>query len=514
MIETGVAIRNPLFFIGVVENNVDPRLEGRVQVRAFSVHGTNRDIATKDLPWAICVSGSYDPNNPPPALNSFVYGMFLDGRDAQHPLVLGLIPSQFAEMVDPTKYGWGVIPRENGDRLAKGTTPQDFGQPQNSRLARGENIEETYVLAQEVNRREDMKIADSEETWSEPSAAYNAKYPFNRVIETTQHSIELDDTPGSERIMIHHKEGSFIQIDAKGTFTDKSASDRYEITIGNKHEYAEGSHIVTIDGNAHVYVKGNKTEEIVGDYKLLVHGNALFGVGGQMNLNASDQLQARGADVKIEANVSTMALYAEKEMQIEGAQQLNLTSQNLFNYAKLDYQVFSNLSMKFTATYNQHFISSNAYINCTGLIPSPLNGSPGFNVTAPGIQMAAPLGSFIGSWNATALSGLIVTGTTMNATTLNATAVIGTTGSFTSLNASSVNMPVPTGFSGSIPSFSIPTIPAAIIPGVPSFALPTIDAARVAMPEPPSKSTSIVYRGFYSAGSSGGYTSADSSVDN
>ena len=37
----GSGISNPFFFLGVVENNVDPTNEGKVQVRAFGVHGTN-----------------------------------------------------------------------------------------------------------------------------------------------------------------------------------------------------------------------------------------------------------------------------------------------------------------------------------------------------------------------------------------------------------------------------------------------------------------------------------------
>ena len=36
---SAAGLKNPLFFIGVIENNEDPRLEGRVQVRAFGVHG-------------------------------------------------------------------------------------------------------------------------------------------------------------------------------------------------------------------------------------------------------------------------------------------------------------------------------------------------------------------------------------------------------------------------------------------------------------------------------------------
>ena len=93
MHEYGVGIKDPLFFVGVIEDNDDPRKEGRCKVRAFGVHGTNKDIAAEDLPWAIVVQGDYNPNTIP-KLNSWVFGMFLDGRGAQQPMVLGLIPSQ------------------------------------------------------------------------------------------------------------------------------------------------------------------------------------------------------------------------------------------------------------------------------------------------------------------------------------------------------------------------------------------------------------------------------------
>ena len=342
MFESGIGIRDPLFFIGVVERNDDPQFEGRIQVRAFSVHGTNKEVPTQDLPWAVCASGSYDPNNPPPPLNSFVYGLFLDGRDAQHPLVLGLIPSQFADPINPEKNGWGVIPDHDGYLLAKGSTPQDYGQPQQSRLARGESIEETYVLQQEMNRVENIKIAGEEDIqWSEPGPAYNAKYPFNRVIETARHSIEIDDTPGAERIMIRHKEGSFVQIDSKGATTQKSVGDRFEVNDKQQHVYVGGHSIVHIHGDSRVYTHGNKIEEVNGDYQLIVHGNAMMGIGGQLNINASEQIQARGADVKIEANVSTMALFAKKDMQIGSGIDINVKAQKMFTQMSDKYHVYS-----------------------------------------------------------------------------------------------------------------------------------------------------------------------------
>ena len=223
MIESGIGIRNPLFFMGVVERNDDPRLEGRVQVRAFSVHGKNHqnEVPTTDLPWAVCVAGNYSPNNPPPKLNSFVYGMFLDGRDAQHPLILGLIPTQFAEVIDPAKNGWGVIPDKDGNVSAHGSSPRDFGSPQNSNLARGENLNDTYIESQELNRVLGSRIAGTDETWDEPPTAYAAQYPYNKVVETAKHSVEIDDTPGAERIMIHHDSGSYIQMDSSGSVSYK-----------------------------------------------------------------------------------------------------------------------------------------------------------------------------------------------------------------------------------------------------------------------------------------------------
>jgi hypothetical protein len=319
--ETGIGLKNPLFFIGVIEDNDDPRKEGRVRVRVFGAHGTLEDIPTEDLPWATMIKGDYDPNGFVP-LNSFVFGFFVDGREAQYPMILGLIPSAMAEPItyaQIAKQGWGVIPEgEGSDRRAAGSTPTDVNQPQMSREARGEYVEETYVVPQAINAVEEIKIAGSEETWAEPAPAYNAQYGYNRVIKTTQHTIELDDTPGAERINITHgTSGAYVQIDSRGTVAHKTTGTKYDVNDQNQHIYVGGKNIVTIMGDSYVYVDGNKIEEIKGDYQQIIRGNARIGVGGQYTLNVSDQIQARAADVKIEADTGTLSIYAEKEMQIE-----------------------------------------------------------------------------------------------------------------------------------------------------------------------------------------------------
>ncbi len=159
MIETGIGFQNPLFFIGVVENNIDPKLEGKVQVRAFGIHGTNEEITTENLPWSTLIIGNHDVNFVVPPINSWVFGMFLDGRAAQQSFILGLLPTQFTTINDPSQSGWGVAQGNNIDLNYQGNRPQDYGQPALSRLARGEELENTYLLSLETNRIRDIGIA-------------------------------------------------------------------------------------------------------------------------------------------------------------------------------------------------------------------------------------------------------------------------------------------------------------------------------------------------------------------
>lgn len=316
---------NVTFFIGIVENNVDERHEGRVQVRAFGFHGTNQEIAPRNLPWATCVSGSYDPNFSIPPLNSFVFGLFIDGDEAQQPIILGMLPTQFLTPINPELNGYGVINTNEYNALAQGFRPQDIGQPQRSRLCRGEDIQNTYVAGLEAARVTDVPSA-SGENWDEPSIAYNAQYPFNRVTETASgHSIELDDTPGSERIMINHKSGSYVQIASTGTVTNKSSNDKYDVNEGSMAVYIGGRSDVVIMGDSYVKVMGSKIEEIHGDSKTIVHGNMSIETGGAAHINSSDELLMRGATTTVEGmvgdvNVSGGAVYVKggSEISVQG----------------------------------------------------------------------------------------------------------------------------------------------------------------------------------------------------
>jgi len=482
--------------------------------------------------------------------------MFLDGRMAQHPLILGLIPGKYNEEMDPVKDGYGVIAEKDGDLLGGDFAPRQFnagGGP--DKLATGERLLETYLLAMAANRVHDQKIANTDETWSEPTPAYAAKYPFNKVIKTNRHSIEIDDSPGAERIMIHHNSGAYIQIDSKGSVTERAEADRYEVNIGTKHE-SSGHSVVTINGNAHVYVKGDKTEEIEGDYRMLVHGNAEFGVGGQMNLNGGEQVQLRGGDVKLEANAGIMTVFGKKEIQFESVNQLNFVAKNIKNTALNTYDVFSTKAIKLSTPGDIHNTASNIISLASGLIPpTPLTGTavptPGWSLTTPTMQIASVSTSHTGIFNTTAInSGVITSSTVVNSPSVIATSVAATSGDFTTLGAPLMTA-TGAAYNGAyrppVVSVSIPSVPALLPPAVsapivaplpgltsgwayptgnsPEFIAKILNPAsafaaiiadflpigngawgmtQAKMPEPPGKSTSIVPKGYFAMGSSAG----------
>ena len=326
--ETGVGIKNPLWFVGVVENRNDPRKEGRVQVRAFSVHGTNAQVPTESLPWAVCISGSYDPNYPIPPLNAWVFGFFIDGRDAQQPMILGLIPTQMTGLIDPVANGWGVIPTENVNLDSQGSRAVDYGQPSNSRKARGEDIQNTDILFQEVNRlTADFSSVEEGLKIDEPSPGYNAIYPYNRVIETAGgHSIELDDSPGGERVRIWHSKGAYIEMHQSGAVVLKAANDLWLGAEGNICIVSKTRQLVKVEGDAVLSVDGNMAFEVNGDMRQVVRGNYELSVGGQLNLNGSEEIQARAAKIRLEANVEGINIKAGKNINMQSGESINIKS--------------------------------------------------------------------------------------------------------------------------------------------------------------------------------------------
>jgi hypothetical protein len=87
------------WFVGSVINNNDNEFKlGRVQVRIYGIHDNLEMIQNKDLPWAQVMAPSTEDGTsglgfkPNLKNGAQVFGLFLDGKMSQAPLILGSIP--------------------------------------------------------------------------------------------------------------------------------------------------------------------------------------------------------------------------------------------------------------------------------------------------------------------------------------------------------------------------------------------------------------------------------------
>jgi hypothetical protein len=87
-----------IWWLGTVENRMDPLGIGRCQVRIFGWHtdGTNSPemtIPVEDLPWATPLMPLNSRNMfSPPELKDWVMGFFMDGESGQFPIMMGVLP--------------------------------------------------------------------------------------------------------------------------------------------------------------------------------------------------------------------------------------------------------------------------------------------------------------------------------------------------------------------------------------------------------------------------------------
>ena len=144
-------------------------------------------------------------------------GFFIDGENAQEPVMLGVfpgIPLKAANPQDPfndprTSSQLAAAPVKP-DESAK-NYPRKLDEPTTSRLARNDSDYPSPINAAKKTKKA---------TKVEPDSYYAAKYPYNHVYETESgHALEFDDTKGAERVHLYHRSGSYVEY---GPFGDRS----------------------------------------------------------------------------------------------------------------------------------------------------------------------------------------------------------------------------------------------------------------------------------------------------
>lgn len=108
-----------------------------------------------------------------------------------------------------------------------------------------------------------------------------AIYPLTQTNESISgHVIEINDTPGGERILIKHNTGAGVEIRADGSIIINSLSNRVDLVADDYTMAVEGNGNITYYGNLNMVVQGDYNLDVKGDYNLRVSGNNIVNILG------------------------------------------------------------------------------------------------------------------------------------------------------------------------------------------------------------------------------------------
>lgn len=139
-----------------------------------------------------------------------------------------------------------------------------------NKAAVGSNVNKLAIGGSEIGV--DLKLADQR-----PS-----EYPLNQVQETESgHIIEIDDTPGGERVMIRHRTGAGMELRADGSVLISSQKQKVEVTAGDQTVIVEGEGDLIYKGNVNLRVSGDFNVDVGGNYNINVGGDKVEEIKGR-----------------------------------------------------------------------------------------------------------------------------------------------------------------------------------------------------------------------------------------
>lgn len=194
-----------------------------------------------------------------------------------------------------------VTRRGFSDPTATYPTEEYKNRPDTNKLATGD-VNGTVVQKKNEERMIGAKLP-GDSSWSQPESPYKGEYPFNKVTQTEQgHIIEIDDTPGAERLHVYHKSGTFIEIDSNGSVVKRTKGSNYEIIDRNGYISIAGKADISINGACNIFVGNDANIEVEGDTNITCHNDVTAQAGGTFRLSAVESFSIRSANVFIEAD--------------------------------------------------------------------------------------------------------------------------------------------------------------------------------------------------------------------
>lgn len=304
-----------------------------------ALKGTLADSLTKIT--GTFVNGLFGKSTPQ---NTFINYNTLQNLEINNINDLNEVNNQYAQGV-VSKYlnvaeNFNPGNQENKNKLAN----QNFGfydptgtYPEESYKDKSEvNLAAQGEITQQVKDREaDRPVINQAggSNWQVPPPAYNAKYPYNKVTQTERgHIFEIDDTPGSERLLVLHRNGTYVEINAFGTMVRRTKGSDYTIVDRNGYISIAGKCSVSVGGSTNIYVGNDATIEVGGDVDLTCHNDIEAKAGGRMKLSGAEAVDIRGKNVFIEADESlhlkgdSSAFLSAPSVQMKGSSSFRIGS--------------------------------------------------------------------------------------------------------------------------------------------------------------------------------------------
>jgi len=198
-----------------------------------------------------------------------------------------------------------------------------------------------------------------------------SKYPYNQVKETLSgHAIEIDDTPGAERIMIRHKTGTGVEMRPDGTMIMSSTNNTVKITGGDEKVIVEGDGEISYNGNLSLNVTGDFDLKVGGDFNVITSGDHVENIRG-----AYKQTVERNMQTTVKKNRSEYILGAQTETIL--GDRNTITKGLLRNYVEGNIEQLSGGDMILTAKDTASISSPNINIAASSLTAIGDSGTMG-----------------------------------------------------------------------------------------------------------------------------------------
>lgn len=233
------------------------------------------------------------------------------------------------------------------DPNANYPTKEYTGISEVNKLAQGE-VRGTIVQDKNKTRMTGAKLPGGD-SWEQPESPYKGEYPYNKVTQSESgHVIEMDDTPGAERLHIYHKSGTFVEIDVNGSITKRAVGSSYEIIDKNGKIAIAGKADISVSGACNIFVGNDANIEVEGDTNLICHNDITAQAGGKMNLSATEEINIASKIINIQAydtlnqkaNVAynmhssnVIHMHSNVAIQVQTINWYSKTSENFYNQA-------------------------------------------------------------------------------------------------------------------------------------------------------------------------------------